>query len=458
MDLRKAIGLLGLDTVFDTSHLNERDVEKAFRKQALLHHPDKGGDASKFRLLHRAKDRLLEDITGRNANTSNINFIRENATNSRPLYKHRSCVRQLIVAQTVVVAATDDGLVVIDSNNVSRKVVSNRSFLCCCCDGHVLYAGSPDGRVHQMDVSTYDCSSWWQLPRCERIVAISAIRNYVALATAEGSIYVLDYYHDAPTIVWKSTLKRKSAKRNVSPETILLEEGSSPNSLNLWVGGGDNNNNNSSSSSSNDKITGRLFMWKFSTDFDFWERTEDLFQEYCADSDSDTDDSSSNSSSNDENDWDNDNDDPAIDVRVPEGPIFSLSKHKRTIAVASGQCIRIWDYNDEGNSPDDSGNNNNKRLVVEMKTIHTDTTLYALCLNERFLAAAGDSILVYRRYDDWTIADTLELPPAGGCHLATNCVMTLAWFHHDDDSLVSGGYDGVVTLWKAAANNTTLLD
>lgn len=457
MDLYEAVELLGLQTLLDAGNLNEKDVEKSFRKKALLYHPDKGGDAAHFQLLHRAKDRLLEHIGGNALGSSHGHH--DHQTNSRSLYQHRSCVRQVLAVNNLVVAATDDGLVVIESNRNggSKRVVyfAERSVLCCCCVDNRLYAGSTDGHVHGMEVVTREWSSW-KLPRMQGVVAISAIRNFVAVATAKGSIYILDYQdHDVgatPTIIWEFSLGRKSGSRKnstlgVSDETILLEEGSSPNVLNLWVGGGNND--------SSDSITGRLLMWKMGTDSNFRERyeTEDLFDEYDM-TDSETEDSGSEGEN--DSDDDDDHDRPVINMMVPEGSIFSLSKHNNSIAVSSGQFIRIWNY-----QVDTKGPHGGQEKLVETQTIQTkNKTLYALCLNERFLAAAGSNecITLWDRNAWAQIAHEFSVPksPDGCCSLATNCVMTLAWFRDDASgllqSLVSGGYDGVVTMWTLDAD------
>ena len=275
-------------------------------------------------------------------------------------------------------------------------------------------------------------------------MAISSHGDWVAIATADGGIFVIEYQDggSTPTMVWNVSLgKAKGVARGkkragMSPETVLLEKGASHNSLNLWVGGG------SSSDNSNDMITGRLLMWELDPEVNFFERHENdemggLFEEY------DLTDSSSASSGSEANDIDNDEDCPVIDVVVQEGPIFSLCKHKQTIAVVSGQCILVWEH--------EAG-----KQLQETKTIRIGNdreTLYTVCLNEGFLAAAGsgESIMVWER-ETWTMAHHLPLQkgPCSGCCLATNCIMTLDWFHKDSGILISGGYDGVVTMWALA--------
>lgn len=480
MDLCQAIGLLGLEPFVgaDYTDYKTKDVEKCFRQQALRHHPDKGGDASHFQLLQRAKDMLLKRNAGVTMIGSASCGVHETNTTavSTSLYEHRTCVRQVMVihgTREAVIAATDDGLIVVElkkdancylSGDLERVIsfTTHRddcSFLCCttaALQGNeddsftdVLYTGSKNGFLHKIELSKCRLTPW-QLPSRERIVAISAVREWVAIATADGGIYVLEYENGtpAPTTVWKGPPGvGKGASRNhgsavrVSPETILLEEGSSPCFLNLWVGG----------SSSSDAVTGRLLMWELNTEDDFFERydndeMEDLFGGYgCYDSDTD-----SVSSNEEKGDFgEGKRNTPAIDVTVQEGPIFSLSKHKQTIAVASGQCIIVWDCYHSTKNLQHPGN----AKLVKTKTIKTnDKTLYTLCLNERFLAAAGsgESIMVWDRVL-WKMLHSLPLQMSpSGCCLATNCIMTLDWFHENSGILVSGGYDGVVTMWTLA--------
>lgn len=471
MDLYEAIGLLGLEALIgeDYSDYTSKDVEKCFRQQALRHHPDKGGDASYFQLLHRAKDMLLEHINAGNSMGLGSASCRTSDANSTAvstsLYDHRTCVRQVLVIhgkREAVVAATDDGLIVVElkkdanyylSGGLERVVsfTTHRddcSFLCCAassgdtCVENTLFAGSKDGFVHRINLSTHRLTSW-QLPSRERIVAISTYRDWVAVATAGGEICVFEHEtgSSSPAMVWKHRSRSvigMTPSLTMSPETILLEEGSTSKYLNLWIGG-----------SSSDTVTGRLVMWELDTEEDLFERHDDdeldgLHGEY------DLHDSESDSDCQEPEDCSEDNErqGPEINVVVQEGPIFSLSKQKRTIAVTSGHCILVWDHNDGNTNPEKPG-----KKLTKTKTIQTkDRTLYTLCMNERFLAAAGsgESIMVWDR-GLWTMLHNLPLQrPPSGCCLATNCIMTLDWFHEDSGILVSGGYDGVVTMWTLA--------
>ncbi|WP_433533248.1 DnaJ domain-containing protein [Micromonospora sp. CA-263727] len=43
-----------------SSDATEAEILRAFRREALVHHPDRGGDADAFRLLYRAREALLD--------------------------------------------------------------------------------------------------------------------------------------------------------------------------------------------------------------------------------------------------------------------------------------------------------------------------------------------------------------------------------------------------------------
>ena len=160
MDLHEAIDLLGLVEAHNIigggdyyTDYTSKDVEKCFRQQALRHHPDKGGDASHFQLLHQAKDMLLEHNAGNTmgSSASNCRTTSDDANStavSTSLYQHRTCVRQVLTMvhdgkRKTVIAATDDGLIVIElkkdcylSGGLERVVsfTTHRddcSFLCC---------------------------------------------------------------------------------------------------------------------------------------------------------------------------------------------------------------------------------------------------------------------------------------------------------------------------------------
>jgi DnaJ-class molecular chaperone len=55
----EALKILGLTECED---LTTDEVKKAYRSEALKHHPDKGGDVKKFSLAKRAYDKLMSNI------------------------------------------------------------------------------------------------------------------------------------------------------------------------------------------------------------------------------------------------------------------------------------------------------------------------------------------------------------------------------------------------------------
>mmetsp|Transcript_13017 Transcript_13017/g.36642 ORF Transcript_13017/g.36642 Transcript_13017/m.36642 type:complete len:484 (-) Transcript_13017:297-1748(-) len=478
MDLFEAFGLLDPEGIsgVDYNNYTTQDVEKCFRQQARKHHPDKGGDASRFRDLHSAKCILTEHIAKNGGEFSSYG-TRRNETNptavSASLFehkKHRTCIRQVSVLlgnKKAVIAATDAGLVVttlkgdamlhgssdlagISSSTTHRE---DSCFLCCTAcplgtrtrSADIVYAGSKDGFVHRIDLSAQQILTSWQHPSRQSVLSISAFQNWVAIATANGGIYVLQYENevDRPTIAWKApndsgttTRGAQVSSRKVSPETILLREGSVPNYLNLWVGG-----------TNDDNRTGKLLMWELDVEEDFfeWYDEDDLFCLYHSALD-DSEDLTSEASSNDDDSDGVKTAIPVINATVDEGPVYHLATHDGIVAATCGQSIVVWDWNNARETA--------HRLAARIKTIQTNnSTLYTVCINARFVAAAGsgESIMVWDR-ESWSLVHYLPLQKEhpSSCCLATNCIMTLDWFHEDSGILVSGGYDGVVTLWTMA--------
>lgn len=60
MDIRAAAGLLGLDP----TQLTVDDIDKAFRRAALLNHPDKGGSSAAFMQVTEAAELLRDSLKG----------------------------------------------------------------------------------------------------------------------------------------------------------------------------------------------------------------------------------------------------------------------------------------------------------------------------------------------------------------------------------------------------------
>ena len=56
----EALKVLGLQ---DIKELTADEVKRAYRKLAMKHHPDKGGDAEKFKRIVYAYESLSQDLT-----------------------------------------------------------------------------------------------------------------------------------------------------------------------------------------------------------------------------------------------------------------------------------------------------------------------------------------------------------------------------------------------------------
>lgn len=58
--MSKATALLGLG-----EEPTAAEVREAYRKLALIHHPDSGGDPEKFKVIHDAYTEALEEVANR---------------------------------------------------------------------------------------------------------------------------------------------------------------------------------------------------------------------------------------------------------------------------------------------------------------------------------------------------------------------------------------------------------
>ena len=144
-----------------------RDVRRVYRRLALRHHPDRGGDAAKFREITDA----FETITQR-AQSERGGMAQDDAC-SQPMPRADN-VRVLI--------PTPWDLLTIDERRIwlGEKPVSDaaagEAFLCACllADGKVA-AGSSRGRVHVID-------PWEGEPAV--CVALESTREIVAVCEA----------------------------------------------------------------------------------------------------------------------------------------------------------------------------------------------------------------------------------------------------------------------------------
>ena len=106
-----------------------KQIDQAYRRLVLLHHPDKGGDAEKFQEVHHARDLLLE---GGNTNFEQDNIPNDPMENSVTvgndfhILRSQGCVRSMAYCTIygAVAVATDgiDGLQVIVPIQGKREI------------------------------------------------------------------------------------------------------------------------------------------------------------------------------------------------------------------------------------------------------------------------------------------------------------------------------------------------
>jgi hypothetical protein len=143
-----------------------RDVRRAYRRLALVHHPDRGGDAARFREITDA----FEQITQGSASGDGGGRLPQDDACSQPMARADN-VRVLI--------STPWDLLTIDERRIwlGEKPVSDaaaaESFLCACLlsDGK-LAAGSNRGRIHVVDPWEAEPPVCVALGRAQEVVAV----------------------------------------------------------------------------------------------------------------------------------------------------------------------------------------------------------------------------------------------------------------------------------------------
>jgi len=155
-----------------------KQIDQAYRRLVLLHHPDKGGDAEKFQEVHHARDLLLE---GGNANFEQDNIPNDPMENSVTvgndfhILRSQGCVRSMAYCTIygAVAVATDgiNGLQVIvpiqgkreifqmsttcsyrNENHLLNNHVRQKQTISTCVaisSVGLLYAGDDKGNIHQ---------------------------------------------------------------------------------------------------------------------------------------------------------------------------------------------------------------------------------------------------------------------------------------------------------------------
>lgn len=153
-----------------------RDVRRAYRRLALIHHPDRGGDAAKFRELTEAFEQITEGAPLETAC-------------GQPLARS-DIVRALI--------STPWGLLTIDERRVwlgekpVGDVAGGESFLCACllADGRVA-AGSNRGCIHLVDPGE-SVHVRIALERAQEVVAVCEAQADCLLVSMGGEVVLLD--------------------------------------------------------------------------------------------------------------------------------------------------------------------------------------------------------------------------------------------------------------------------
>jgi len=183
----KALEILGVSQSLDQEQgtqqdaiklQNTKEIEKAYRKLARKHHPDRGGDEQNFIELKAARDFL---VTG----GASAGDLRRTAAPfgwdshavgggtdcpSRVLVRGRSCVRDLTAkydsktSGMTVLAATDRGLKIVheqrdDPSGTTapscESLLTSEAILCCALssDRRFAFAGTGKGQVHRYFLS-----------------------------------------------------------------------------------------------------------------------------------------------------------------------------------------------------------------------------------------------------------------------------------------------------------------
>lgn len=268
-------------------------------------------------------------------------------------------------------------------------------------------------------------------------VAIALGNDLVQLLLWNRGIHSLENDH-GPTIYWQT-------RRVVSPETLILDADnnnkdvsvSNVDNLRLWVGG------------QNEDKTGKLVAFELDTEALEVHRIMtgiDNEDGFCWESASES--TTSGSKSDDDDDGNDDRlVEPVIDVAVSGGPLFALAKQDRRIAAVAGKSIFVWDcvY--------DMTECTLELKVPQQKVISTGHTLYAVAMSrDGMLAAAGsgENIMIWDMDDSWTLLSSIPVADTSirNCCLETDCIMSLSWIPTERGALLSGGYNGRVSLWN----------
>ncbi|CAJ1959578.1 unnamed protein product, partial [Cylindrotheca closterium] len=217
MNLFEAHAILNIKSEGYDGEVHRKGVEKAYRKQALRLHPDRGGDASLFRQLQAAKEVALQQF---GSSLLRPCYVMNNSAVEEILHKDRTCVRQ-VEADPIrdrIIVATDDGLWLLTKNagEAEWKVLSfedDTNFLCCSIVGDMVYAGGKRGQLFWLDLQTLDHGTISTPYPESNLVSMSAsLQGWTTLVTSKQEIIVLLNLNDTAgqpnmMLAWKSGLQ-----------------------------------------------------------------------------------------------------------------------------------------------------------------------------------------------------------------------------------------------------------
>lgn len=510
----ESLKILGLYSDEDAAKLPENlkdsEIEQAYRKLALKHHPDRrGGDEKKFILLTAAKDFLVNggaaDMNTRPCpnNSADEKSNGKMASSSRVLLYGRGCVRDVdicydaITNKIMVVGATDEGLKMVSCSgergglSKNQLQIGTESILCCALslDGQFVFVGTSKGAVcryylkvlthKHVHVSPVDDSEI-----LETLIAYPLGRNkfdsdlsspnVVSIKVQDESIQCTYEYNenentnehivaaacDSPRAVTIFRFKSMVVETlwKISDSTSLSKSINSIETLEFGVNSMPQKRLKDTyrvwlggSNQTNEAV---LINWKVSANIcpmddhsHTQEEDEDEGEEDCW-------------SECSESDSDNtiELDTPINTINLGHGSVYSLDESHElgVIAATVGSSIIILGALGEVEREElYSRETKNQNVCVSFqrrKTLTTKDLLYCVKIlsKSRKVAAcgAGESITIWSLAKG-TVEHTIHLNTMKHCNLSTNCMMSLRWVCQKDNSvsIVSGGYDGNITQW-----------
>ena len=265
MNLFEALVILNIQVNAEQQQdgrVSRNEIEKAYRKRALMLHPDRrGGNATLFRQLQAAKEVALQHF----GTTSSIEtkYVPTNHTAVvETLYKDRTCVRQVVHCSSsakdnfeFIAVATDDGVWFLRKSLASSSsewtcetYERTNSFFCCAVVGNMVYAGGTRGRIFWLHTSTLEHGMiTTATPHDEEsnIVSITVTMDntWIAFCTSTQDVAMLMNL-SAPNQPPQFVKTWHQRPESTCAESILLESSRSTTTtddeevhLYLWIGG-----------------------------------------------------------------------------------------------------------------------------------------------------------------------------------------------------------------------------